>query len=84
MNHIDQQIRVAHQELDTFSRGGWTSPAPTEVTDRMHALLVARADELMDCTEGSPEESELASLVDAIEAYEAARWPNGKIMGGKG
>jgi hypothetical protein len=50
----------------------------------MHALLVARADELMGCTEGSPEESELAALADAIDGYEAVRWPDGKIEGGKG
>jgi hypothetical protein len=34
------------------------------VTDRMHALLVARADELMGCTENSPEEAELAALTE--------------------
>jgi hypothetical protein len=35
-------------------------------------------------TEGSPEEAELESVVDAIEAYDAKRWPNGKEAGGKG
>jgi len=54
------------------------------VTDAMHALLVKRADELMGCVEGSPEERELAALTDVIEAYEAQRWPTGKIPGGKG
>ena len=53
-------------------------------SDKMHALLVERADTLMGCTEGSPEEAELATLTDAIEAYEAVRWPNGKVAGGKG
>ena len=52
--------------------------------DAMHALLVVRADALMGCTEGSREEEELASLTDAIEAYETKRWPEGKIPGGKG
>jgi hypothetical protein len=28
----------------------------------MHALLVQRADELMGCTENSPEEAELSAL----------------------
>jgi len=48
------------------------------VTDAMHALLVKRADELMGCTENSPEEAELAALADVLEAYESQRWPLGK------
>jgi hypothetical protein len=50
----------------------------------MHTLLVARADTLDGCTEGSPEETERKCIVDAIEAYEAKRWPNGKEADGKG
>ena len=52
--------------------------------DAMHALLVVRADDLVGCTEGSPEEAELERLADVIEAYEAKRWPSGKVAGGKG
>jgi hypothetical protein len=55
-----------------------------DVTDRMHGLLMDRADALMGCVEGSPEEAELALLTDIIEAYERQRWPDGKIPGGKG
>jgi predicted house-cleaning noncanonical NTP pyrophosphatase (MazG superfamily) len=55
-----------------------------KTTDAMHSLLVKRADELAGCAEGSPEEAELASLIEVIEAYEAQRWPAGKIPGGKG
>jgi hypothetical protein len=56
----------------------------TAVTDRMHGLLVQRADELTGCTENSPEERELEALTETIEAYERQRWPLGKIPGGKG
>jgi hypothetical protein len=40
-------------------------------SDAMHALLIKRADELMACTEESPEEAELITLADVIDAYEA-------------
>ncbi len=53
-------------------------------SDAMHALLVKQCDELVGCTEGSNEEQELRSLADVIEAYEAKRWPSGKVAGGKG
>ena len=47
----------------------------------MHAVLVKRADELVGCIEGSPEEEELRALADVIDAYEAKRWPAGKPAG---
>jgi hypothetical protein len=48
----------------------------------MHALLVVRADKLTGCNEGSPEEAELAFISDAVKAYEAKRWPDGKVQNG--
>jgi hypothetical protein len=55
-----------------------------DVTDRTHGLLMERADALMGCLEGSAEEAELAALTDILEAYERQRWPEGRILGGKG
>src|SRR4029077_7272088 len=87
MNNLDKQIMAAARDLDVFAHGGFT-PGWAELlqtpADKMHALLVERADALMGCTEGSPEEAELVTLTDAIEAYESVRWPDGKEPGGKG
>lgn len=41
----------------------------------MHALLVRRADDLADSSEGSAEAAEPVAIVDAIEAYGGKRWP---------
>ena len=54
------------------------------VSDATNALLIKRADELVGCTKGSPEEAELAAIADAVEAYEEQRWPLGKVESGKG
>ena len=93
---IDKQRIEAVRTLEvlgyTFAGDKWrradndAAPAalvPAEA-DALHALLVMRADELVGCTEGSDDERELGAITDAIEAYEAVRWPEGKIPGGKG
>jgi len=87
MNSLDRHISDAERDLDVAAHEGWavTATAPAQLAaDKMHALLVERADALMGCTEGSPEEAELATLTDVIEAYETVRWPDGKESGGKG
>jgi hypothetical protein len=50
--------------------------------DAMHAILRARADALEGCT--APEEVQLKAISDAVNAYEAIPWPEGKAAGGKG
>ena len=50
----------------------------------MLAVLMRRADALSGCTEDSPEEDALQTIIDVIETYEAKRWPTGKELGGKG
>ncbi len=73
----------------TFHNGAWVAPSQTVANltpeaDRLHALLVEHADELGGCPDGSPEDAELKSITGALEAYEAKRWPDQKIPGGKG
>ena len=50
----------------------------------MHALLIARADALIGCPDGSADQDELVVIGEALEAYEARRWPQGRADGGKG
>ena len=42
MKNTEAQINAANLDLATFSRDGPAVAAPTAITDRMHALLVAR------------------------------------------
>jgi hypothetical protein len=62
--------------------GTVSSYRPTIAPRKPTRVLVQRANALEGCTEGS--KAELKSIVDAIEAYEAIRWPTGKVYGGKG
>lgn len=52
--------------------------------DAMHSLLVLRADTLAGSLTSTAETTELELIADAVEAYEALRWPDGKLPGGKG
>jgi hypothetical protein len=92
---IDKQlieaVRVVEVLSYSYGSGKWTAPANLRGAtllsaegDALHALLVRRADELVGCTEGSDEERELEAITNAIEAYEAVRWPEGKTPGGNG
>jgi hypothetical protein len=93
MSTIDKQRIAAVRTMEalgySFNGVEWLAPAggapsnPMEA-DAMHSLLVLRADKLVCANEGSEEELELELITDAVAAYEAKRWPDGKIPGGKG
>jgi hypothetical protein len=51
---------------------------PWDEADAMFVLLIRRAADLQDCGEGSPEQEELDCLTNAIDVYEAKRWPTRK------
>lgn len=93
MSEIDRQRVAAVRTLEalgyTFLAGRWHPQLSGRgqswvEADALHHLLVERADQLIGCTDGSDDEDELEAIGEAIEAYEAVRWPNGKIDGGKG
>jgi hypothetical protein len=52
--------------------------------DATHDVLVQRADALEGCTQRAQMTRNSSELFDAIEAYEAVRWPTGRVNGGKG
>jgi hypothetical protein len=90
MSNIDKQRVAAVRKLEAlgyrYEGNEWVSPAQSILAeaDALLSALVLRADALEGSIEGSEEEVELAVITDAIEAYEAVRWPAGKIPGGKG
>jgi len=75
---MEAKVDAATQDVDAISQGGPAMETPTAIADRMHGLLVIRANALEGCTEGLPEEAELAELVAVIEAYEVIGWPLGR------
>jgi len=94
MSMIDSQRICAVKHMEglgyTFDGIACNPPAfaaPTSTlqdeADAMHGLLVLRADKLEGCTEGWEEETEFKMIAETLEAYEAKRWPNGAVPGGK-
>jgi hypothetical protein len=94
MSQVDRRRISAVRTLEalgySFHADRWHPPllAPAQrrwtEADALHRLLVQRADTLIGCTDGSADQDELEVIGEAIEAYEAVRWPDGKIAGGKG
>jgi hypothetical protein len=90
MSTIDKQRIAAVRKLEAmgyvFHEHDWAGPAipSTFEADAMHALLVLRADAIEGCTGNAEEAREFAMIAEALEAYEAIRWPDGKVPGGKG
>lgn len=91
MGEIDRKRVAAVRVLEAlgyrFDGRTWQPPHEPPAwpeADALHALLMDRVEALAGCIEDSPEEDELAAIADALEAYEARRWPHGKVDGGKG
>ena len=91
MSEIDRQrvsaVRMLEATGHTYREGRWQQVGglphwPED--DAMHSLLIQRADVLIGCTDGSADQDELEAIGEALEAYEALRWPDGKADGGKG
>ncbi len=69
-----------------FDGEHWVGGVPAIVpeADALHGLLMDRAEALAGGTDNSPESDELRAVAHALDAYEAKRWPGGRIDGGKG
>ena len=90
MGMVDKQRIAAVRALRdlgfTFDGTQWVGGVTQIVpeADALHGLLMDRAAVLAGGAEKSPETDELSAIADALDAYEAKRWPNGRITGGKG
>lgn len=90
MGTVDRQRLAAVRTLEdlgfTFDGAQWVGAVAQVVpeADALHGLLMDRAVVLAGGAEGSPESNELSAIADALDAYEAKRWPDGRIDGGKG
>jgi hypothetical protein len=93
MSRIDRQriaaVRIMESLGYSFDGFEWKGPVAAttpayEEADAMQALLIQRVNKLAGCAEGSDEEMEFKKIAETISAYEAKRWPNGCVPGGKG
>ena len=98
MNEIDRQRIAAVSTLEAlgyeFRSGRWNPPlgplgagggsGSRPEADQLHALLIARADALIGCPDGSADQDELVAIGEALEAYEGRRSPTGRAGGRRG
>ena len=87
-------MRVLQSLEYSYRNDEWRPPAAAAThlsslaqADALHAALMLWADALAGCIERSHEEAEFRVVIDAIEPYEAIRWPLGKdpaVPSGKG
>jgi len=85
MGEIDRQgisaVKKLHELGLAWHGGTWRTVGGGDLiaeADAMHAMLVRRADDLEGCSNGSPEQAVLASIVYAIEAYEEKTLADGE------
>ena len=94
MSEIDRQRIAAVSVLEAlgyeFRSGRWNPPLDAArgsgsrpEADQLHAILIARADALIGCPDGSAAQYELVAIGEALEAYEGRRWPQGWTDDGK-
>ena len=82
MTIIDKQRIAAVRTLE--ARGYVFNDLATFEADALHALLVLRADELVGCTEGSPEEAELKASLTPSRATKPFAGRTTRCQAGKG
>ena len=83
MSTIDRQrisaVRLLESLGYSFSGSDWRPPGNGRFApeaDELHAQLVERAVILSGGGKEIPETDELCTIADALEAYEAKRWPD--------
>jgi hypothetical protein len=81
---MERRMGVDEQKAVEVVGAGTTADAHWRESDAMLAYLIERADALAAHAANPRAEAELERVVALIEAYEAERWPSGKVVGGKG
>ena len=95
MSMIDKERIAAVRKLQAmgyaFDGSDWQPPEDIHESkliawtqaDALHAKLVQLADTLLGCSEGSLQEVVHYALTKAINGYQSARWPQGRVADGQ-